>query len=237
MFAVVYRKQLEDSINDNGGDYRGNLTKDVTHLVAKEALGQKYEFAAQWGITIVAVEWLEHSLERGMILDETQYHLSIPPVERGRNAWIRRSESATSLGKRTRGDEIVSQNARKLRRTASARLSSQNVGLWSELVAAPIKIEKPDAWDEQPREAKTVLVPMKSKAEEMVFTPTAVDAHQTLKRSLSEANLGSFLGRPFAKEGLFHGRIVLLRGFDKRKVRGVKSKVSSHTNSRAWRPP
>ena len=84
--VVIYRKELEDLINGNGGDYRGNLTKDITHLIAKEPSGAKYNFAAQWGIKTVSVEWLEQSLERGMILEESLYHLLLPLSERGRNA-------------------------------------------------------------------------------------------------------------------------------------------------------
>ena len=223
MCAVVYRKELEDSINNNGGDYRGNLTRDVTHLVAKEASGQKYNFAVQWGITTVAVEWLEHSLERGMILDETSYHLLMPPEERGRNAWTRRSNSNTSLGKRTREAETVPQNARKLRRTASARLSSQNVGLWSELVTAPIKLEKTnaDVWDEQGEEgADGEVVSKKPDLDEPERGGSDRKVRQTLKKSFSEANLGSILGKFHSREGLFQGLCFLLRGFDEKQVSG-----------------
>ena len=228
MCAVVYRKELEDAINNNSGDYRGNLTKDVTHLVAKEASGQKYNFALQWGITTVAVEWLEQSLERGMILDETLYQLSVPPGDRGRNAWIRRSNSNTSLGKRTREDEVVPPNARKLRRTASARLSSQNVGLWSELVTVPIKIEQTgaDAWDEQQEEvAHSELALKKPVSEDLECGRTDGNVRQALKKSFSEASLGSSLGRPHSKEGLFHGKCLLLRGFDEQQVRKIRPEL------------
>lgn len=221
---MIYRKALEDAINENGGDYRGNLTKDVTHLVAKEPAGAKYDYAGQWGIRTVGVEWLEHSLERGMILDESLYHLSIPPEERGRNAWMRRSESVASLGKRTRPEEVVPQNARKLRRTASARLSSQNVGLWSELVGVPVEAEerKAGVWDEQPEEAMNQKVAAPApRSEDMKFAPTAESTQRTLKKSLSEANLGNILGRSFSSEGLFHGKSVSLHDFDEKKVCGM----------------
>ena len=68
---VDYRKELEDLINDNGGDYQGNLTRDVTDLIAKEPSGAKYNYACQWGIKPVSGEWVEQSLERGMILEES----------------------------------------------------------------------------------------------------------------------------------------------------------------------
>ena len=222
---VIYRKQLEDSIDDNGGEYRGNLTRDVSHLIAKEPSGAKYNFAGQWGIRVVAVEWLEQSLERGMILDETLYSLSIPPEERGRNAWVRRSVSTTSLGKRLRADEIVPQNARKLRRTASARLSSQNVGFWTDFVGAPVKIEghESDVWDDQLKE--TIIpevIPITSKSDDVELAPTADVPPQTLNRSHSEINLGTLLGKPAKQDGLFEGKTVLLRGFNEKKVHTIE---------------
>ena len=219
--VAIYRKKLEDSIIDNGGEYRGNLTKDITHLVAKVPSGAKYNYAGQWGIRTVTVEWLEQSIERGMILDETLYHLSIPPEARGRNAWIRRSTSTTSIGKRTRGDEIGPQNARKLRRTASARLSSQNDGLWTELVGAPIKDEgsRTGAWDELSNEALgNGIGPSEAKSEISEIAPTTNNALQTLKRSSSEANLGTFLCKPLQREGIFYEKMFLLDGFNEEKV-------------------
>ena len=222
---MIHRKELEDAINDNGGDYQGNLTRDVTHLIAKEPLGAKYNYAGQWGIRVVAVEWLEQCLERGMILDESTFQLSVPPEQRGRGAWIRRSDSNISLGKRKREDEIMPQNTRKLRRTASTRLSSQNVGLWSELVGAPVKAEEveTEAWDEQPKETEVhqvakVTQPM-SDSEDVRIGPTANSARPTLKRSLCKFGLGSFLGKPLESERLFQGRYLSLRGFDEKKVR------------------
>ena len=221
---MIHRKELEDAINDNGGDYHGNLTRDVTHLIAKEPSGAKYNYAGQWGIRVVAVEWLEQCLERGMILDETTFQLSVPPEQRGRGAWVRRSDSNASLGKRMREDEIAPQNARKLRRTASTRLSSQNIGLWSELVGAPVKAEEVEtgAWGEQPKETEVHQIDnvtqFMSDSEDMRIA-TAKSARPTLKRSLCKHDLGSFLGKPLESERLFQGRCLLLRGFDEKKVR------------------
>ena len=216
--TVDYRKELEDLINHNGGDYRGNLTKDVTHLIAKEPSGAKYSFAAQWGIRTVSVEWLEQSLERGMILEESLYHLLLPISERGRNAWSRKSCSTTSLGKRARDDEIITQNARKLRRTASAKLSTHNDGLWSEINSVPVKAEevRPDVWDEPRRES--VDHSQSSNAADTKTSTVAIAAVDYLKRSQSESNLSSPLYKAPQQEGLFSGKNFLLCGFDERKV-------------------
>ena len=218
--TVVYRKELEDLINGNGGDYHGNLTKDMTHLIAKEPSGAKYNFAAQWGIKTVSVEWLEQSLERGMILEESLYHLLLPPSERGQNAWIRKSFSTTSLGKRARDDEIVPPNARKLRRTASARLSTHNDGLWGEINGGQRKAEeiKVESWDEP----KTEVLdhPKSSDAAQVKISTSAQTAasNHPLKRSQSEANLSPMLCKVPQQKGLFHGKTFLLRGFDEKKV-------------------
>ena len=231
--TVVYRKKLEDLINDNGGDYRGNLTKDITHLIAKEPSGAKYSFAAQWGIKTVSVEWLEHSLERGMILEESLYHLLLPPLERGRNAWIRKSFTTISLGKRARDDEITPPNARKLRRTASARLSTHNVGLWSEINSGQVKAEdiKVEAWDEPEKE---MAVPRKSPdAGQLKLSESGqiADGSHVLKRSQSEVNLSSILCKAPQHEGLFHAKTFLLRGFDKKKVCDMPFPVESGDNN------
>ncbi len=234
LITVVYRKELEDLINDNGGDYRGNLTKDVSHLIAKEPSGAKYNYAAQWGIKTVSVEWLEQSLERGMILEESLYHLLLPPAERGRNAWIRRSVSTTSLGKRGRDDEVIPPNARKLRRTASARLSSHNNGLWTEINGGEIKVEetKADSWDEPQKE---VVDHRKSPDAAQVTTSisaqTAAGSH-VLKRSQSVANLSSVLCKAPQQEGLFHAKTFLLRGFDEKKVCDIPFLVESGNNNK-----
>ncbi|KAL6721712.1 DNA helicase [Lecanora helva] len=224
---LVHRKQIEEWIKNNGGEYRGNLTKDITHLVAKEAKGAKYDFAIQWGIRTVGVEWLEQSMERGMVLDESLYQLSIAPEERGRDAWIRRSESTTSLGKRAR-DEDGPQNARKLRRTASARLSSQNIGFWSELASAPVKSkeQKEDAWHEQPADTTAEVMP--SKSEGARVAPTANNKQQLLQRSSSESQLGNSLGKSFSSEGLFYGKTVVLYGFEEKKAAVIQNHLQSH---------
>lgn len=219
--TVVYRKELEDLINDNGGDYRGNLTKDVTHLVAKEPSGAKYNYAGQWGIKTVSVEWLEQSLERGMILEEGLYHLLLPPSERGRNAWIRKSFSTTSLGKRARDDEIIPPNARKLRRTASARLSSHNDGLWSEINGGEVKVEeiKADAWDETRKEMGDHRKSLDAAHATISTSAQTTAGYDFANRSQSEANLSSTLCKGPHQESLFHAKTFLLRGFDERKVR------------------
>lgn len=231
--TVVYRKELEDLIKDNGGDYRGNLTKDITHLIAKEPSGAKYDFAAQWKIKTVSVEWLEQSLERGMILEESLYHVLLPPSERGRNAWIRKSFSTNSFGKRARDDEIIPPNARKLRRTASARLSTHNDGMWSEIHGGQVKTEeiKVEAWDEPKKEAVDHCE--SSDAEQSKLSKFAATAagYPSFKKSQSEATLSSILCKAPQQEALFHGKTFLLRGFNAKKVSNIAFVAGSANNN------
>ena len=229
---MVYRKEIEDLINDNGGDYRGNLTKDVTHLIAKEPSGAKYSFAGQWGIKRVSVEWLEQSLERGMILEEGLYNLQLPPSERGRNAWIRSSPLPTSLGKRARDNDTIPTNARKLRRTASARLSSHNDGLWSAINSGELKLEESKAgvWDEPQKELIDRPKPLDAAQADLSTSDQPAAGYSLLERSQSMANLSSNLSKTPQQEGLFQAKTFLIRGFDEKKVCGVPTRIESGDN-------
>ena len=221
---VDYRQQLMDSIGGNGGEYCGDLTKDVTHLVAKSAEGKKYTYAGAWGIKIVSREWLRDSLERGMILDESHYHPLTPPEERGKNAWIRRTVSATSLGKRIRDDGPLPNVARKLRRVASAKLSSQNEGIWTDIVGGgfgPHERMKSE-WDKHGRNTDTSVdrssqtVVGESNASHVVPSELE-DGEKYPKSILPRSKEGD---KSDAPRGLFHGKRFFIYGFDQRQVCG-----------------
>lgn len=234
--VVAYRKELEVLINANGGEYRGNLTKDVTHLIAKVPSGNKYLYAGQWGVKIVAIEWLEQSLERGMILDEDLYNLLLPEDERGRDAWIRGSGSTSSLGKRARDAEVATSNPRQLRRTASAKLSDQSVGLWTDIVGGEVRVKQSRAneWDDKQNDSADGAADVKA---EGVFQASArYFAHMT---HVNVVNVGQGNARPRSstssvaevdakpllpdKGGLFSDKLFLLHGFGEKKVDSQKA--------------
>jgi DNA replication regulator DPB11 len=135
--AVSFRTHLQEKISANGGEYRGDLTKEVTHLIAYAAEGKKYQYATQWEVKIVGLKWLNDSLDRRMILNEALYHPTIPSDKQGAGAWNRQTTANVQLGKRSRHEEAVADVPRKLRRTASAKLGSQSETLWSEIVNGP----------------------------------------------------------------------------------------------------
>lgn len=221
---MAYRKKLEDDVNNNGGEYRGNLTKDVTHLIAKEPSGAKYKYAIDWNIKIVAVEWLEQSLERGMILDETLYNLSLPSLERGRNAWIRRVVSTSSLGKRSFDSDTALNGPRKLRRIASAKLNSQNVGLWTDIVSGDIKTAEPerDQWSEQMVTDKPKTQDRSPTTTKSVGTSTGISNFRLESSATTITHTVSPLLASYTdsvqKTGIFAGKRLCLHGFNEKKV-------------------
>ena len=212
---MAHRRQLEDLINNNGGEYRGNLTRDVTHLIAREPSGNKFNYAGQWGIKTVSIEWMTDSLARGMILDEASYSLLLPPSDRGRTAWLRRTVSTTSLGKRPPESELGKPYSRKLRRTASAKLSSESSGLWSNIVGESVSQEhaRPDRWQDQ-NEEKALL---KSEG-----GTTAIS--QTSGEQRFEHDHGPGLDtnydphKPTPRGGILGGRNFILYGYTEKKV-------------------
>lgn len=220
---------LEDLINDNGGEYRGNLTRDITHLIAKEPSGNKYYHAGQWSIKTVSIEWMQHSLERGMILGEASYSLLLPPSERGRNAWLRKTVSSASLGKRPREGELTRTNSRKLRRTASVRLSSESSGMWSHIVVETVKQEaaKLDKWQDREQE----LAPIKLKGDSTVVSQTSGEQRYQEQSGPNEENLAQHTVA--RKKGIFQGKALVLFDFSERKASDiVTSREYSYINQR-----
>lgn len=147
---------MQEAISDNGGEYRGDLTKEVTHLIAYAPEGKKYQYATQWEVKVVGLKWLEDSLARRMILEEALYHPNIPQDEQGAGAWKRQPRPDVQLGKRTRADEDVPDVPRKLRRTASMKLGSQRETLWCEIVNGPPGEDS--ANDDQLRPSKSLPI-------------------------------------------------------------------------------
>jgi DNA replication regulator DPB11 len=86
-----------------------------------------------------------------MILKEELYDPALPEEERGKGAWDRTKPKRTSLGKRLRDDSTTSLEGgkRKLRRTASTKLSTQNDGLWGDIVGggAVAQVSRSGIWE------------------------------------------------------------------------------------------
>ncbi|KAF9893249.1 Topoisomerase (DNA) II binding protein 1 [Aspergillus nanangensis] len=132
---MAFRNYIQNTASENGADFRKDLTKTVSHLIARTTEGQKYKFATQWNIKIVTLKWFTDSLERGMVLDETVYHPSLPAEKQGEGAWNR---STPVVRDKAPDNESSSSNPRprKLRRIASAKLGDQNEGIWGDIVGS-----------------------------------------------------------------------------------------------------
>ncbi|EFR04686.1 S-M checkpoint control protein rad4 [Nannizzia gypsea CBS 118893] len=127
-----FRSHLEKTVSANGGEFRRDLTKAVTHLVARTCEGNKYKFAIQWGVKVVSLKWLEDSIKRTMALDETLYDPQLSLEEQGVGAWNR--AMPTVVKRIVKHQDILPPRTRKLRKVASMKLGDQTEGIWSALV-------------------------------------------------------------------------------------------------------
>lgn len=221
---------LQAFITQNGAEYHADMTKNATHLVALKPEGEKYKYASLWGLKLVTKEWIQDSIERGMVLEENLYGPLVPAPERGRNAWIRRSASETSLGKRARDDSQSLDNVdddflgrRKLRRTTSKRLSSQNSSIWNDIVGGGFGLQKENG-DER-KGAGEEHGQGQSHLPAVNLDPRKENQRPSNAKELPE------LDRT-CRSGLFCGQRMYLHGFDNRKVRDrpLKSVSYLHTN-------
>ncbi|KAL3409782.1 hypothetical protein EMGR_001413 [Emarellia grisea] len=131
---MAYRNYIQDTAIAHGADFRKDLTKSVTHLIARNTEGQKYKFATQWNIKVVTMKWFTDSIERGMVLEETLYHPLLPQEQQGVGAWNRTAPPAKE--KAADAENSSNPRPRKLRRIASTKLVDQNEGIWSAIVGA-----------------------------------------------------------------------------------------------------
>ncbi|RDA94538.1 hypothetical protein CP533_2748 [Ophiocordyceps camponoti-saundersi (nom. inval.)] len=155
-FGGEERDDIARTIEANGAEYAGDLTRRCTHLIAKEAQGQKFKAAKSWNIPTVTLDWLKQSVARGMMLEETKFDPLSPPEVQGLDAWVNRDLSVArcSLGKRARKakERAQEQGARKLRKTTSMKkFNSQSTAtLWEEIVGRRESDATPAAQDKEP---------------------------------------------------------------------------------------
>lgn len=192
------RAALQEVVRREGGTYCGDLTRDVTHLVAKEGKGKKFEAAVHWGLKVVGIEWVERSVFRGMALEERLFSVLLPPEERGIGAVKEmKVEEKVELGKRSRDGEMIVQGRRKMRRVATETLEERKDEMWAD-IGGRSEHEPGDV----PKESIV-------KQEEMVDETNAireVQQQETVKRIFKSDALKDFSGK------------FIVYGFDKRKV-------------------
>ncbi|KAJ5677740.1 uncharacterized protein N7477_003373 [Penicillium maclennaniae] len=211
---MAFRTEMHDRAVDNGAEFRKDLTKSVTHLIARNTEGEKYRFATQWNIKVVTVKWFHDSLERGMILDEEKYHPMLPLEEQGVGAWNRSIPAAKAhSGKERSATTDNASNPRprkKLRRAASTKLVGQNENIWGDIIGAGFaNSETTDQGTVQTgnsvEKPKPFIQAAKSFASETTFNETAEthDQPETLQK---------------IPEGFLHGSYFFINGFSPRQM-------------------
>ncbi|KAF2851523.1 hypothetical protein T440DRAFT_448770 [Plenodomus tracheiphilus IPT5] len=226
------RKYIQETVDMNGAEYHGDLTKSVTHLIAATPSGKKYEHALNWSMKIVSLEWFEQSIERGMVLDESFFNPTLPIEARGKGA--RDRTSATPLtGKRTRNadqSQALNPFRRKLRRSASTKFGSQSDALWAGITAANLERQQDDGddWTElniaqhDDSSAPTPASPAvgaPTPEEKTDFANPAANAPVSPSYVLAQGRSG---------HGLFEGRVVCPYGFDDEKTDILRQHLHSH---------
>lgn len=138
----------------SGAVYHGDLIKVVTHLVAAKPQGAKYDRARTWGMKVVSYKWFTDSLARGMVLDESLYDALMPLESQGKGAFVCEAQKKSISAKRPRQSDsstvLEDVAKRKMRRTASTRLSSQSQTMWADISTTDVSIrpDAPDQWAE-----------------------------------------------------------------------------------------
>ncbi|KAG6211109.1 hypothetical protein E4U35_003501 [Claviceps purpurea] len=148
------REDIASRIKANGGRYTGDLTRRCTHLIVDKPEGKKYAAAKSWEVYTVTLDWLDQTIERGMILEETRFDPLLPVKEQGIGAWVKRDPN--TLGKRSRSfasNGTEDKGVRKLRKTASMKLSSQRNTLWGDILGRSSSMEHSFAKDNISAEA------------------------------------------------------------------------------------
>ncbi|RAK95235.1 BRCT domain protein [Aspergillus ibericus CBS 121593] len=152
---MALRNHIQNTVTAHGAEFRKDLTKNVSHLIARNTEGEKYKFATQWGIKIVTVKWFSDSLERGMVLEETLYHPLLPEEQQGAGAWNRSLPAPKP--KAPEGESQTNSRPRKLRRIASAKLGDQNEGIWGDIVGMGFDSSEPKRPGESQQRSQTLV--------------------------------------------------------------------------------
>jgi DNA replication regulator DPB11 len=213
--AVPFRAYMQKTTEENGAEYRKDLTKTVSHLIARDSSGEKYKFATQWHIKVVSVKWFTDSIERGMILDENKYHPLISPEEQGLGAWNRSLPTQREPSRRdstTTKENPMNPRPRKLRRIASTKLVDQNESIWGDIVGTGFDNNETKGSEKATRgpgleASKPVLQAYKSFASETTFSEITQPHQPTV-------------AAPASDNGFLHTTYFFIHGFSSKQVCG-----------------
>ena len=216
VLSVTQRQAITQSVSQHGAAYHGDLSKSVTHLVAAVPQGKKYEFARQWGINVVTLQWITDSLRRRMALEGPYYDPLLPTERQGQGAFKEFLPEHVQLEKRARDEEAAQKASemgrKKLRRTASAKLGSQNFELLQNITAGS---------DHTQGNVSNNWMDLDSTVDAARWNETALPERQNgnsiaEKPRLSTSDAEKSDDRP--KQGIFQGRLIYIYGFDSTKA-------------------
>ena len=212
---MAFRAQLQEHIVAHGGDYRGDLTKSVTHLIANAPEGKKYQYAEQWHVRVVSLRWFKDSLHRGMVLEESLYHPTLPLEEQGKGAWNRNAKAPVHLGKRPRDERPLQEPSRKLRRTASSKLGSQSDNLWEDIIGGGFGTRTDPDLPFRPPNSHSEVESVVLEPESFVTGDATVDQNSCTLKDTHQRRLNAL---PNAYHGYFSKRVFLIQGFSSKNV-------------------
>ncbi|QQK40420.1 BRCT [Penicillium digitatum] len=218
---LPFRAYMQKTTEENGAEYRKDLTKTVTHLIARNSEGEKYKFATQWNIKVVSVKWFTDSIERGMILDEQKYHPLMPPTEQGIGAWNRSSPTEREPLRRdsTTKENSLNPRPRKLRRIASTKLVDQNESIWGDIVGTGFDNNETTGpqrnthGHEPPEASKPVIQAYQSFASETTFSEST---QSRLPRPAA----------PSKDHGFLHATYFFINGFTSKQSKVLREHLT-----------
>lgn len=209
------RLYIEETVKANGGEYTGDLSRKVTHLIVCKPEGKKYMAARDWDITTVSLLWLNDSVDRGMILDEACYDPLFPPERQGRGA-RKEVKRLPPSAKRPRDGSGAppEEGRRKLRKTASMKLAKGGNNIWGEMIVkrSSMDLSRP-ALDSRAASMSAI---------DQVAVPQASESSQ-LSRSMSSAD-----PTPLPEGGVFSSCRFFVHGFPTKRSQIVCEHLVSH---------
>ncbi|KAL7935875.1 BRCT domain-containing protein [Trichoderma chlorosporum] len=203
------KEKIAEMIVQNGGRYTGDLTRRCSHLIVSKPEGKKFTAAKSWGVHTVTLDWLQQSIARGMILEESKFDPLLPPEEQGVGAWVKRDLKRSSLGKRARSAVLnggPDEGMRKLRKTASMKLSSQRNDLWGDILGRSASREYSFAHDNAPGEPTPGPAPTIASA----ATPIPISEVPTQPGYSLQEDQGVFAHCAFVVHGFPQQRAIIL---------------------------
>lgn len=215
---MAFRNYVQDTAVAHGAEFRKDLTKQVTHLVARDTESQKYKFATQWNIKVVTVKWFTDSIERGMVLEETLYHPLVPEEQQGQGAWNR---SLPAVRKRDLGNGNPSNpRPRKLRRIASAKLVDQNEGIWGDIVGTGSRESQQKDDSQLFTKRASIVQEAKSFASETTFAE-ALEQSPVFQKSHQQTSEA-----PSHRDGFLDGCYFFIHGFSSKQTNVLRQHLS-----------